>query len=109
MLLLLNQLLSQSLEEKTIAAYHVLDLLLLFSHHLEAFETLSSYVVAGNLHCDLLIGLIHLRHIHYLTEKIRILREHTRSLATRTMLYLLMIEEVHLVDEARHDIARLLL
>ena len=64
MLFLLNKLLLESLEEKTIHTYKILNKLLLFIHGLKSYKHLFRDVGTGNLHSYCIISLLHLRHIN---------------------------------------------
>ena len=105
----LYELLFESLKEKPIEANHVLDLLLLFIHHLQAGQPFVSQVVARHFHGDLLVGLLHLRHVDKLAEEVLVHGEHPGALGAGTYLQLLVVEEVHFVDEAWLHVCHLLL
>ena len=99
MLLPLDELVLKCFEEKAVKADHIFHLLLFLIHHGEPLQPLVSEVVAGNFHGNLLVGQFHLRHIDNLTEEVLVHGKNPRSLITRADLQLLVIEEVHLVDE----------
>ena len=96
----LDQLLSHGREEKTVAAHHVLDSLLFSSHICEPHVRLLCDVGARDLHRNLLVCLLHLRHVDQLVKQIHVHREHIRVLFTGTKLDLLVVQEVYFVDEA---------
>ena len=79
--LALNELLFQSFEEKSIEPNHVLYLLLLFIHHLQARQPFVSQIVACHFHCNLFIRFLHLRHIDKLAEKVLVHGQNAGALA----------------------------
>ena len=75
--------------------------LLLFVHCLEASERFRSNVGTGHFHGYSVVGLLHLRHVDQLTEKILVHVQHFRGLPADAVLDLLMVQEEHLVNVAR--------
>ena len=90
-LLLLDELILQCFKELAILVRQVLHVLLLLIHCLVAGEGLRSDVGAGELHSNLIVCLLHLRHIDELAKKILVEIEHVGAFAARAVLDLLVM------------------
>ena len=100
MLLCLNELLLERFKEEAVMTGEILSKLLLFVHGRKASKVFIGYVRTGDLHGNLVVRLLHLRHIDQLTEEVLVQIEHVRSLPAGASLDLLMVQEEHLMDVA---------
>ena len=99
-LLFLYELLLECLKKETIMAGKILYELLLLVHSRVAGKAFVRYVRTGNFHGDFVIGLLHLRHVDQLPEKVLVQIEYVSTLTACATLYLLVMQEEHLVNVA---------
>ena len=72
-------------------AGEILNKLLLLVHRRKASKVFIGYIRAGNFHGNLVVCLLHLRHVDQLAEEVLVQIEHVRAFTAGAVLDLLMV------------------